>query len=34
MKYDLMDELIMGMGMAVVIFILFVKPVVDGIYPY
>jgi len=34
MKYDLMDELIVGMTCAVVIFILFVKPVVDGMHPY
>lgn len=34
MKYDLMDELIIGMTIAFTVFVLFVKPVVDGIYPY
>jgi len=34
MKHDLMHELIVGMGIATAIFILFVKPIVDGIYAY
>lgn len=32
-KDDLMFEVVVGMAVGLFIFIVFVKPVVDGIYP-